>query len=164
MLERRFVKDSNFADRYAEVINEYLTLGHARKLDVSELTSVSSRVWYLLHHGVVNPYKPNKVRVVFDAAAKFKGVSLNDMLLTGPNIVTSSLTVLLRFRQRAIPISADIRKMFHQVRVRESDRAALRFLWRDPGSAGPKETFHGRFSSKSTVCASGATLKLCFSG
>ena len=46
MLERRFVKDSNFAARYAEVINEYLTLDHARKLDVSELAWDSNRVQY----------------------------------------------------------------------------------------------------------------------
>ena len=30
--------------------------------------------------------------------------------------------------------------MFHQVRFRESDRAALLFLWREPGSSGPIET------------------------
>ncbi len=141
MLEKRFAKDYNFANRYAGVINEYLTLGHARKLNANELTSSSNRTWYLPHHGVVNPYKPSKVRVVFDAAAQFKGVSLNSALLTGPNIVTSSLTVLLRFRQRAVPISADIRKIFHQVRVRESDRAALRFLWREQGQFGPIETY-----------------------
>jgi len=37
-------------------------------------------VWYLPHHAVKHPRK-GKVRVVFDCAAKTKGLSLNDDLL-----------------------------------------------------------------------------------
>lgn len=80
------------------MFKEYTKLGHARKLRVSEQETVSKRIWYLPHHGVVNPNKPDIVRVVFDAVAKYKGVSLNDALITVPNIVTNSLSVLIRFR------------------------------------------------------------------
>jgi hypothetical protein len=37
--------------------------------------------WYLPHHAVVNPKKPEKFRVVFDCAAKYNGLSLNDMIV-----------------------------------------------------------------------------------
>ncbi|XP_060589840.1 uncharacterized protein LOC132744996 [Ruditapes philippinarum] len=57
------------------------------------------RIWYLPHHPVVNPKKPGKVRVVFDCAAKYRGTSLNDNLLQGPDLTNSITGVLMRFRQ-----------------------------------------------------------------
>ena len=142
MLERRFQKDTAFADRYKAVIEEYISLGHAQKMSADQ--PVDGRVWYLPHHGVVNPQKPNKVRVVFDASARFNNVSLNSSLLKGPVLLNDISAVLTRFRQRAIPISADIQKMFHQVGVREQDQSALRFLWRSPGDQGPIQTYQMR--------------------
>ena len=89
------------------------------------------KTWYLPHHAVLNPKKPGKVRVVFDAASKFDGVSLNDNLLTGPELLNNLVGILLRFRSGKIGVMADVQQMFHQVRVCEEDRDSLRFLWRD---------------------------------
>ena len=72
---------------------------------------------------------PGKVRVVFDCAAKFKDVSLNSRLLQGPDFMNSLVGVLMRFRQDHIALAADIEAMFHQVRVKDDDCDALRFLW-----------------------------------
>ncbi|WP_204107517.1 reverse transcriptase domain-containing protein [Streptococcus dysgalactiae] len=77
----------------------------------------------------MNPKKPGKVRVVFDGAAKFNGVSLNDRLHQGPNVVQNLVQVLLRFRIGRFALSGDIEEMFLQVRVPEMDRNYLRFLW-----------------------------------
>ena len=40
-------------------------------------------VWYILHHGINHPKKPNKIRIVFDCAAKHGEKSLNKHLLQG---------------------------------------------------------------------------------
>ena len=64
---------------------------------------------------MVHPKKPDKVRVVFDCAARFRNTSLNDQLLQGPDLTNSLVLVLLRFCQERIGISADVEKMFHQV-------------------------------------------------
>ena len=72
---------------------------------------------------------PHKIRVVFDCSSKYQGISLNDVLMQGPDLTSSLLGVLIRFRQDPFAFMADIKGMFHQVRVPESDRDLLRFLW-----------------------------------
>ena len=69
------------------------------------------------------------MRVVFDCAAKFKGTSLNDQLLQGPDLTNGLVGVLIRFRQEPVAMVADVEGMFHQVRVAPEDCQALRFLW-----------------------------------
>ena len=46
--------------------------------------------------------------MVFDAAAKFHGTSLNDQLLQGPDYINNLAGVLMRFRQEEVALVADI--------------------------------------------------------
>jgi hypothetical protein len=85
--------------------------------------------WYLPLFGVYHPKKPEQVRGVFDSSAKFNGVSLNNVLLTGPDLSNSLLGVLVRFRREMIAVTADVQHMFHCFIVREDHRNYLRFLW-----------------------------------
>ena len=85
--------------------------------------------WYLPIFGIYHPKKPTKLRVVFDSSAKFDGVSLNDVLLCGPDLTNELLGVLLRFRREPVAITTDIEQMFFRFTVREEDRNFLRFLW-----------------------------------
>ena len=90
--------------------------------------------WYIPHHPVFNPKKPEKLRVVFDCAASYQNTSLNKQLLQGPNTVNSLVGVLLRFRKEAVALAADIEEMFLQVTVPEKDRSAFRLLWWKDGN------------------------------
>ena len=49
-----------------------------------------------------------KVRIVFDAASKYRGKSLNDAILPGPKMQNEIVDVLLRFRSAPVAISADM--------------------------------------------------------
>ena len=89
----------------------------------------ASRTSYRPHHPVQNPNKPTKIRRVANAASLFKGQSLNNNLLTGPDLLAILTGILLRFRKHSIGLLADIEGMFMQVSNREEDRPALRFLW-----------------------------------
>jgi hypothetical protein len=58
-----------------------------------------------------------------------------------PDLLMNLIGILLRFRQYAYPVIADVEKMLHQVRVRPSDGPAFRFLWRNPGSKEPPDVY-----------------------
>ena len=129
--ERKLKKNPELARKYQDVINSYISKGHAKKLTPEESKGMTSKTWYLPHHAVLNPNKPGKVRVVFDAASKYDRVCLNDKLLAGPDLLNNLVGILMRFRSRKIGIMVDVEQMFHQVGVCEEDRDSLRFLWRD---------------------------------
>ena len=133
-LENRLTKDQTLREKYSNSIKEDLDKGYVvRVKDAHKVESRSEREWYLSHYPVVNPNKPGKVRRVLNGAAKFHGASLNNSLLTGPEILQNLIYVLLRFRQHPFAVFVDIEGMFLQVRVLPSDQPSLRFLsWEDP--------------------------------
>ena len=67
--------------------------------------------------------------MVFDSAAETKGMSLNKILLSGPDLTNGLLGILLRFRQDPVAFVADIEQMFHSFLVQERHRDLLRFFW-----------------------------------
>ena len=103
--------------------------GQAERVPDEELDFSDGRVWYIPHHGVYHPQKPDKIRVVFDASAEFKGDSLNRHLLQGPDLTNSLNGVLCRFRKEPIAFTCDVEGMFHQVYVSPDHGNLLRFLW-----------------------------------
>ena len=90
-------------------------------------------MWYLPHHPITHPMKPGKVRIVFDCAAKYHEISLNQQLLQGPDFANPLVGVLTRFRQETTAIAADIEGMFHQVYVVPKDFDVFGFLWLPDG-------------------------------
>ncbi|XP_028410841.1 uncharacterized protein LOC114533508 [Dendronephthya gigantea] len=128
-LKKRLMKDESLRIKYRETMNNYISDGHAEKIPEEELNPDDRPVWYVPHHPVVHPLKPGKVRVVYDCAATYKGTSLNQQLMSGPDQTNQLLGVLIRFRQERIGLVADVEAMFHQVLVEPKDRDVLRFLW-----------------------------------
>ena len=128
-LGKRLEKDESLKSKYTSEIHKLLEKGYAEEVPQEQLARADGKVWYLPHHPVFNPKKPEKCRVVFDCAAKFGGLSLNDYVHQGPDLANKLLGVLLRFREGPVAFTADIEAMFHQVKVTRSDRDALRFLW-----------------------------------
>ena len=128
-LKKKLEKDPSLKKRYSEFIEDLVERGYARKVPNDIPGTEDGKVWYLSHHNVVHPKNPDKVRVVFDCAAKYHGVSLNDNVLQGSDLANNLIGVLCRFRQYPVALMADIEAMFHQVRVNLEDVNALRFLW-----------------------------------
>ena len=126
-LEKKLDREPEFAALYYKEMERLFESGYAKKV---EPDAKQKKTWYLPHFGVQNVNKPGKVRLVFDAAARTEGVSLNDLLEAGPNLLESLIGVLLRFRQYAYAAISDMKDMYLRINVIERDRGAQRFLYR----------------------------------
>uniref|UniRef100_A0A182S0C7 Peptidase aspartic putative domain-containing protein n=1 Tax=Anopheles funestus TaxID=62324 RepID=A0A182S0C7_ANOFN len=85
-LARRLKRNPALESRVTEMIREYERKGYAHKVTEAELSGFSKEeVWYLPLNVVHNAKKPEKIRLVWDAASTVAGVSLNSMLIKGPD-------------------------------------------------------------------------------
>ncbi|XP_055623726.1 uncharacterized protein LOC129767128 [Toxorhynchites rutilus septentrionalis] len=152
-LERKLAKDPELDEKVRLQIAEYLEKGYAYRITPAEMESTDPRrVWYLPLGVVRNPKKPGKIRLIWDAAARVNGTSFNDMVLKGPDMMTALTTVLLRFRQKRVAFSADIKEMFHQFLIRSRDRQAQRFVFREhPGQ--PPQIYVMRVATFGAACS-----------
>ena len=93
-LSRSFAIDPKYKEDYVTFMQKMIVEGHAEKAPEQRETA-----WYIPHHGVYHPKKPEKLRVVFDCSADFQGHSLSRHLLQGADLTNSLAGVLCRFRQ-----------------------------------------------------------------
>lgn len=154
-LERKLKSNKKYHTEYTAFMEETISKGEA---ELAPPAGEDETVWYIPHHGVYHSKKPDKLRVVFDCSAKFQGISLNDNLLTGPDLINSLVGVLCRFRKQEVAVTCDIERMFHQFHVSPESRNYLRFLWWEGGklTTEPKEyrmTVHLFGAASSPGCA-----------
>ncbi|XP_055522651.1 uncharacterized protein LOC129716837 [Wyeomyia smithii] len=155
-LEQRLLKDPALFENVCNQIEQYQQKGYAHLATAEELAEIKpGKAWHLPLYVVVNPKKPGKVRIVCDAAASVRGISLNSLLLTGPDVLVSILAVFCQFRERPIAIGGDIREMYHQMLIRLADRRVQRFLFRRSTKDEPSIYVMdvAIFGSKSSPCS-----------
>ena len=94
-LSKILSKNKDLHCDYTNFMEKIISKGYAEVLPVADLSRHDGRVWYIPHHSVYHLRKPGKIRVVFDCAAVFMGVSLNKLLLQGPDLTNPLLEVLM---------------------------------------------------------------------
>ena len=145
-LLRRLRQDPTVLREYDSIIQAQIGRGIVQEVECLEHTTVG-QVHYLPHHAVIRRDKEtSKVRIVYDASAKYAGPSLNECLYAGPKFDQRILDILLRFRVHRVALAADIEKAFLMVSISEEDRDVLRFLWIDDITKGTPEIRSLRFA------------------
>ncbi|XP_077280836.1 uncharacterized protein LOC143907758 [Temnothorax americanus] len=130
-LERRLQREPALAAEYRDFLDEYERLGHMIK--APPLASrESSQSYYIPHHAVMRDSSATtRLRVVFNASSRTtNGTSLNDHLLIGPKLQRDLAAVILSWRQHRYVYTADIAKMYRQIRLHALDVNYQRILWR----------------------------------
>ena len=96
-LEKQLKRRSDVAEKYCQVMEANVAKGYFRKVEPSEVDDGAS--WYLPHFPVVREDKQTtKVRIVYDSAARYGGISLNDIMLPGPKLQQDIFGVLTGVR------------------------------------------------------------------
>ena len=161
-LSSKLKREPVYYEHYCTFMEELLFRNYAEPVPQEQLNN--ENVWYLPHFGVYHPQKPHKIRVVHDCAAEVKGLSLNDILLQGPDLTNNLTQVLLSFRNGSHAFMADIEAMFLQVKVPVKDRDMLRCFWWENGNLDSEPlayrmTVHLFGAKSSPSCASFALQK-----
>ena len=127
--KNKMLKDEKYRSDYITFVENIIDRQYASIVPDHSKIAPPGQVWYLPHHAIYNPNKPDKIRIVFDCSAIFNGTCLNDHLMQGPDLTNSLVGILMRFRQESTAFMADIESMFFQVRVPPEQRSYLRFMW-----------------------------------
>lgn len=132
-LEKRLQKDKSLLELYKSFIHDFLDLGHASIIDISQYNLSKDPVYILPHHPVVRmDKKTTKCRTVFDGSMKTnKKVSLNNLLLNGPVVQKELFDILLLFRTEQYVFVTDIKHMFRAISLDPRYRSLQNILWRD---------------------------------
>lgn len=130
-LERKLLTDPAIKKEYDNVFIEYLEKGYLRTVDNTD-ADFDKPHYVIPHHGVVRTDKTtSRLRVVLDGSSTTSsGLSLNDILHSGPKVLNDLFKILLRFRLLPIAISADIRQMYLRLIMNNNDLRFQRLLYR----------------------------------
>ena len=118
-LHKCLQKDPIFNQKYNQTLQTNLDKNFVKPVEMQEQPPQS--FWYLPHHPVTNPNKPEKEKRVENAASKFSGESLHSNLLTGHDLLNNLVGVMLKFREHPVAVLSDIEGMFMQIAVRQKD-------------------------------------------
>ena len=82
--EKRLKRIPEVSKAYSDCIQRYVEKGYVTRVTAADHSNTK---WFLPHFPVLRPDKDTtKTKIVFDAAAKVEGVSLNDKIYQGPKL------------------------------------------------------------------------------
>lgn len=130
--EKRLKKEPEWRTAYSTQVHEMVERRAAKKLTRETIADWKGPVWYVSHLVAPNPNSvTTPVRLVWNSSQKFRGISMNDLLLKGPDVLNPIRAVLLRFRRGVHAALGDIKKMYNSVWLENLEMHLHRFLWRN---------------------------------
>ena len=108
-LRKKALKQHDLCEFFVEIMQNLKSKGYIKK--ASESVCDSRREWYL-------PYfvtSQAKKRIVYDGKSEYKGVGINDVIMTDPDLLNPLVHVLARFRKGIYSLIADVTKCFFKL-------------------------------------------------
>ncbi|KAF2887690.1 hypothetical protein ILUMI_18483 [Ignelater luminosus] len=132
-LEKRFKVNPNLFCQYKSFINEYVSLGHAKIVNIDDYDLNSGSVYFMAHHPVIREdKKTTKLRVVFDGSMKTKSnKSINDLMYNGAIVQKELFDILILFRSYKYVILTDIKQTYRMILIHPDHRPLQNILWHE---------------------------------
>lgn len=114
--ERQLEREPEWKAAYTAQVHEMVERCAAMEVTEEMRGNWKGPVWYVSHllmpnlHSVTTP-----VRLVWNSSQKFKGLSMNDLLLKVPDVLNPIRAILLRFRRGVYAAFGDIKKMYNSL-------------------------------------------------
>ena len=104
--ELNLIKNKHLLEQYDDEMKEQLQLGI---IEEATTNPVAGEATYLPYRAIIRKDRPTtKIRLLFDASAKWKGPGLYECLYKGASLNPLLSDVLLRFRVSSLGLAADI--------------------------------------------------------
>lgn len=134
-MEKQRMQNGIVREKYVQFMREYEALGHMR--EAVDVPNDHGKKLYITHHALP---AERKFRVVFNASQKTsKGTTFNSIQYAGPRLQQDLHELVTRFRRHRVAVTADIVKMFRQVRIVPEQYDLQRILWRENPNEPIKE-------------------------
>ncbi|XP_064637851.1 uncharacterized protein LOC135494030 [Lineus longissimus] len=121
------LKHLNLMPAYCKVMKENIQKGWVEEVKNPETALLEKDCYYLPHFYILKDSETTPLRIVFDANCGQP--SLNTCLYKGPKMITNLSQLLTLFRTGKVGLVADIARAFLSVKLLESERKYVRFLW-----------------------------------
>ena len=127
---------------YEQQIVDLVDLTFAREVskeEKREWIKNGGKVYYIAHLAAPNPKsKTTPVRICFNASQSYKGHSLNQSWASGPNMLNSMNSIMLRWREALEAGIGDIRKLYYMLRLPVEEQMMQLFLYQWEGEVEPR--------------------------
>ena len=131
-LERRLIRTGyleNFNQQFAECIER----GVFELVGQQEVKEYTGPINYVT---ITEAFKDGDatttpLRLCMNSSMKYKGNSLNDLMMKGPSALNNIYSVLLNFRSYPCAFIKDVSKFYNSVLASERDQHLRRVLWRN---------------------------------
>ncbi|XP_011687752.1 PREDICTED: uncharacterized protein LOC105449960 [Wasmannia auropunctata] len=159
-MEQRLRREPANATEYRDFLSEYENLGHMTKIPSTDSIESPFR-YYIPHHAILRDSSATtRLRVVFNASCRTtNGTSLNDHMMIGPKLQKDLATIIMQWRQHRYVYTADIAKMYRQIRVDSRDTNYQRILWR-PSTSEPVNDYRLETVTYGTAAAPYLALRV----
>lgn len=127
-LEKRLQGDPEIEQMYQDFMKDYINMQHAELVGCKEKLQ-----FYTPHYYVPRPdSSTTKLRVVFNASFRVDPkLSFNDIVKVDPTIQSDLFSLILRFRKYPYGLTADLSKMYRQIKINNDQRALQSIWWRN---------------------------------
>ena len=162
-LERRLRKSGRL-EEFNEQIANTVARGVFKELSMEEANNYVGPVncITIVETFKSGPLATTPIRLCMNSSMKFRGVSLNDLLVKGPSALNNIFGVTLGFRRHKVGFVKDLSKFYQSVLSCERDQHLRRILWRDGDSnQRPKVyvTTTVNFGDKSARCVAQTAVR-----